>query len=99
YLMLSSYNIFRKIYSANRRNPQDMFAVNSEVYSGFSDAAMSVLSARISSATDPMCKTDFVKKCGELEISPEILADEYPQIASSVFNLIQHAESNMKFKK
>ncbi len=99
YLMTSTYNMFRKIYSANTQNPQDMFAVHKEVYSGFSTAAMEVLSARISSATDPNCKNDFVKKCGELEISPDILATEYPQLASSVFNLIQHAESNMKFKK
>ncbi len=99
YLMTSTYNMFRKIYSANTNNPQDMFAVHKEVYSGFSSAAMEVLSARISSATDPNCKNDFVKKCSELEISPDILATEYPYLASSVFNLIQHAESNMKFKK
>lgn len=99
YLMVSTYNMFRKIYSANRSNPQDMFAVHSEVYSGFSTAAMEVLSARITSATDPNCKNDFVKKCGELEISPDNIATEYPQLASSVFNLIQHAETNMKFKK
>lgn len=99
YLMISTYNMFRKVYSANQNNPQDMFAVHKEVYSGFSTAAMEVLSARISSATDKNCKNDFVKKSGEINISPDILATEYPQLASSVFNLIQHAESTMKFKK
>lgn len=99
YLMLSTYNMFRKVYSANDDNPQDMFAVHKEVYSGFSTAAMQVISTRVSSATDKNCPNDFVKQCAELEISPEIIASEYPQIASSVFNLIQHAESNMKFKK
>lgn len=99
YLMLATYNMFRKVYSANRNNPQDMFAIHKEVYSGFSTAAMQVLSARVSSATDPICETDFIKQSAQLQISPEIIATEYPQIASSVFNLIQHAESNMKFKK
>lgn len=99
YLMLATYNMFRKVYSANDDNPQDMFAVHQEVYSGFSTAAMQVISTRVSSATDKNCQNDFVKQCAELEISPEIIASEYPQIASSVFNLIQHAESNMKFKK
>lgn len=99
YLMIATYNMFRKVYSANKDNPQDMFAVHKEVYSGFSTAAMEVLSARISSATDSACETDFVKQSGELELSPDIIATEYPQTASSVFNLIQHAESNMKFKK
>lgn len=99
YLMLATYNMFRKVYSANRDNPQDMFAVHEEVYSGFSTAAMQVISTRVTSATDPSCQNDFIKQCGELEISPESIASEYPQIASSVFNLIQHAESNMKFKK
>lgn len=99
YLMLATYNMFRKVYSANRDNPQDMFAVHEEVYSGFSTAAMQVISTRVTSATDPSCQNDYIKQCGELEISPESIASEYPQIASSVFNLIQHAESNMKFKK
>lgn len=99
YLMLATYNMFRKVYSANKSNPQDMFAVHKDVYSGFSTAAMEILSTRVSSATDPACESDFVKNCAQLEISPETLASEYPQIASSVFNLIQHAESNMKFKK
>ncbi len=99
YLMLSTYNMFRKIYSANSENPQDMFAVHKEVYSGFSTAAMDILMARISSATDPSCKTDYIKKCKDIELSTEILVSDYPQTASSIFNLIQHAESNMKFKK
>ena len=99
YLMLATYNMFRKVYSANRDNPQDMFAVHEEVYSGFSTAAMQVISTRVTSATDPSCQNDYIKQCDELEISPESIASEYPQIASSVFNLIQHAESNMKFKK
>lgn len=99
YLMIATYNMFRKVYSANQNNPQDMFAIHKEVYSGFSAASMEVLSTRISSATDPNCKIDFVKKCGEIEISPEVLANEYPELASSLFNLIQYAESNMKFKK
>lgn len=99
YLMLATYNMFRKVYSANSENPQDMFAVHKEVYSGFSTAAMEILSTRVSSATDPKCENDFIKQSAELDISPDALASEYPQIASSVFNLIQHAESNMKFKK
>lgn len=99
YLMISTYNMFRKIYSANTENPQDMFAIHKEVYSGFSTASMEVLSTRISSATDPSCEIDYIKKCGELELSPEIIANEYPELASSLFNLIQHAESNMKFKR
>ncbi len=99
YLMVSTYNMFRKIYSANKNNPQDMFAVHKEVYSGFSSAALNVLSARVNSSTDPSCETDYIKRFEDLDISPDILATEYPQIASSVFNLIQHAESTMKFKK
>ena len=99
YLMLATYNMLREIYSANEDNPQDMFAVHKDVYSGFSTAAMQVLSTRISCATDKLCASDFIKQSAQLEISPDILANEYPHTASSVFNLIQHAEVNMKFKK
>lgn len=99
YLMLATYNVFRKVYSSNKQNPQDMFAIHMDVYDGFSTAAMQVLSTRIACSTDPNCESDFVKQSGNFNISPEALATEYPQIASSVFNLIQHAESNMKFKR
>lgn len=99
YLMLATYNMFRKVYSANDNNPQDMFAVHKDVYDGFSTAAMQVLSTRIACATDLSCESDFIKQSGNFEISPDELATEYPQLASSVFNLIQHAESNMKFKR
>lgn len=99
YLMLATYNMFRKVYSANDNNPQDMFAVHKDVYDGFSTAAMQVLSTRIACATDLSCESDFIKQSGIFEISPDELATEYPQLASSVFNLIQHAESNMKFKR
>lgn len=99
YLMLATYNMLREVYSANEENPQDMFAVHKDVYDGFSTAAMQVLSTRIACATDKSCKSDFIKQSATLEMSPDIIASEYPQSASSVFNLIQHAESNMKFKK
>lgn len=99
YLMLATYNMFRKVYSANQENPQDMFAVHKDVYDGFSTAAMQVLSTRIACATDLSCESDFIKQSGDFIISPDALATEYPEVASSVFNLIQHAESNMKFKK
>jgi len=99
FLMIATYHMFRKIYSSNNDNPQDMFAIHKEVYSGFSSASMEVLATRISSATSPECKTDYIKKLSDFELSPEIIASEYPELASSLFNLIQHAESNMKFKK
>ena len=99
YLMLATYNMFRKVYSANEKNPQDMFAVHKDVYDGFSTAAMQVLSTRVACATDLSCESDFIKHSGDFEISPDELAEEYPQLASSVFNLVQHAESNMKFKR
>lgn len=99
YLMLATYNMFRKVYSANESNPQDMFAIHKDVYDGFSTAAMQVLSTRIACATDLSCESDYIKHSGDFEISPDELANEYPQLASSVFNLIQHAESNMKFKR
>jgi len=99
YLMLATYNMFRKIYSANSENPLDMFAVHKEVYSGFTNAAMEILNTRIASATDEKCLTDFVKASKNIDLSPDIMANKYPYATSYVFNLIQHAESNMKFKK
>lgn len=42
YLMVSVYKMFRLLYNANPQNPQDFFAINTELQRGLSSALMLV---------------------------------------------------------
>ena len=51
YIMLGLYKVFRRIYSANKSNPQEMFTVPQGLYGGYSSAAMLKSFADIESMT------------------------------------------------
>lgn len=99
YLMIATYTIFRKIYSANEINPQAMFAIDKHKYCGYSKASMQILETEIDAMTEFNNEHDYVKSLADMSISPDTLVSEYPQTASSVFNLVQHAEAYIKAKK
>ncbi|MDQ5984230.1 MAG: hypothetical protein RUMPE_01270 [Eubacteriales bacterium SKADARSKE-1] len=96
YLMVSVYKIFRTLYSSNCKNPQGLFSVLSSMQKGLSDATLNIcenkilyLSSNVDKANDKKNKSHF------LLLAPEILSENYPLFASSLYNLIQRAESSM----
>lgn len=98
YLMLALYKVFRSIYSANPKNHQTMFAIPKATYQGYSEAQMKVYSTRFESVTDYNNENEYLEKLSEIEYSSENITEDYPKLASSLFNLIQHAESKLKSK-
>ena len=98
YLMLGYYRVFRALYHANRRNTEGMFTVPEKTYRGYTSAAQEKAFADVES----MCiagSDSFAKKLGELPISPEQLAADYPEAAGSLFNVIRHAENDVNRMK
>ena len=92
YFMLGAYSIFRSLYSANRENSTELFTVGSDIYGGYASAAMEKCRTDIGS----MCSTDSesgLKALTEAELSPEKLAQEYPDSAGEIFNVIHQAEN------
>jgi len=98
YLMLAIYKTFRTLYSANTNNHQSMFSVNKGIYQGYCDSYMSRYFTKIQYALSDDGSSEFPQKLTEREYSSEILSQEYPKQSSSLFNLIQHAESKIKSK-
>ncbi len=96
YLMLAVYKTFRTLYCANPENHQSMFSVNEGLYQGFCDSYMSIYSAKLSYYSKSEENHEISKRLREASYSSEILSQEYPQQSSSLFNLIQHAESKIK---
>lgn len=92
YIMLGLYKLFRIIYSANKSNTQEMFTIPQGLYGGYTSAAMLKNIADIESMTRPESESR-IKALSQLKSSPEILAEEYPENAGEVFNVIQQSEN------
>ena len=94
YLMLTEYKVFRLLCHANPSSPQGMFTVPESLYRGYSTAAQEKLFTDTANMCTPG-NADYVKSVGELKFSPEQIAEEYPEAAGSLFNVIQHAENSI----
>lgn len=92
YIMLAMYKLFRRLYSANANNTQELFTVSQSQYSGYAEAAIMKSFTDIESMTEKGSES-YIKALGSLESSPEKLAEEYPDSAGEIFNVIRQAEN------
>ena len=98
YLMVSVYKMVRTLYSANPKNPQAMFSVIPEIYSGLSSAMESITEANarcLASGKVPASLGDADVPI-ILSMSSDVLSKNYPELAPSLYNLIQKTEERMK---
>ncbi len=98
YLMVSVYKMFRMLYSVNSRNPQAMFSLLPEMYPGFSSALQSILEANAAQIASGKPADGFqgMDDVSLLSLSPETISREYPDLAPSLYNLIQKTEEKIK---
>ncbi len=98
YLMVSVYKMIRTIYSSNPKNPQAMFSVMPEIYSGLSTALQSISEANAKClSTGKNIGTVTGADISLISpLSPEIISKKYPDLAPSLYNLIQKTEEKMK---
>lgn len=100
YLMIAFYKMFRLVYSANPKNQNDMFSIPKPLYAGYSDAAMKVSETKIAAmlSGEKIGEIPPLQDVESLSLTTETLSKEYPQHASSLFNLIQQTEKNIQGK-
>lgn len=98
YLMVSVYKMLRAIYSANPKNPQAMFSVLPELYSGLSSALQNVIEANAKCISSGKSADGFegVDSSSALLLSPDIISKKYPELAPALFNLIRDTEGKIK---
>lgn len=90
YLMVGVYKAFRLLYCANSKNQNGIFSVSEATYGGFSDASMAM------SYTKASCDCQNKKNAIScIELSSDIISQEYPESASALFNLIKHSEKRI----
>lgn len=96
YLMLAVYRVFRTLYSANPDNHQSMFAVDEGIYEGYCEGHMEIFATKFRHLAKESTTSASALRIRREKYSAELLSQEYPNQSSSLFNLIQHAESKIK---
>ena len=88
YLMCAEYQIFREIYCAEESNTQTMFSIDQSRYKNLTTASM-IQELEIAGAVIEREKL-------ALALSPDIISGYFDKGASSLFNLIQFSERNVR---
>lgn len=88
YLMCAQYQAFREIYGAEDSNTQTLFSLDKTRYKNLTTASM-ILDLEIAESVTEKEKLS-------LTLSPDILSSYFDKGASSLFNLIQFAERNVR---
>jgi hypothetical protein len=88
YLMSAEYQIFRTIYSAESNNSQTMFSISKNRYKNLCSASM-------------MLDLEIINELIEhnklsVPLSPDTISTYFEKGASSLFNLIQYSERNIR---
>lgn len=100
-LMLSVYKAFRCLYEANEKNPQGLFAVERPLYDQMASAARTLCEMKANCISRGVGAAGIVPLEREKapEISPELLARQYPLFATSLSNLINTVETSLGARK
>lgn len=96
YLMVSVYKMIRTVYSINPKNPQAMFSVIPELYMGLSSALQNIVEVNAKCIISGKGTTNIPNAETSAALSPEIISNQYPDLAPSLYNLIQKTEEKMK---
>lgn len=97
YLMLAIYQMFRIVYSSNKKNDENFFTVPKAISAGMANAAMSVSHASAKAAAEgiELKDNDALKDAEELYITTATLSNEFPNHYSSMVNLIKNSEAKI----
>ena len=98
YLNCAVYKMFRMVYSSCARNQDKMFSIPERLYSGYTDASMSRSEAELRDILSSQPSEHEALNTDVFYTSSEKLTEEYPQLATSLFNLIQQSEKKAKHK-
>ncbi len=94
YLMMSVYRMFRVLFASEKKNSRSMFKVPSNLFEGYTTAAMERSCADINVILSD--KNLLRVKGDAFEMTGESLAENYPKHAAGLLNTIKTAEDIIK---
>ena len=97
FLMLSVYRMFRLIYNANPKNQQSLFQLSKVPANAQAAAQMTLNEANVSAMVsgESIRGVESLKGSEALYMTTDTISENYPQLSSSLFNLIQNSESKL----
>ncbi len=97
FLMLSVYRMFRLIYNANPKNQQSLFQLSKVTANAQAAAQMTLNEANVSAMVsgENIRGVESLKGSEALYMTTDTISENYPQLSSSLFNLIQNSESKL----
>lgn len=99
FLMLAVYRMFRVVYSVNPKNEEAVFTIPKAVANSYACAEMAVKEANASAVSQGVKMkglTAIAKREETIPLNTERINQDYPQLSSSLFNLIQNSENFLK---
>lgn len=101
YFSAAVYKVFRALYSAREKNPQEAFSLDRKLYASQTEAHMALSEG----------KAQYLLSGGDLEeafgipqdalpvLNPEKLLSDYPLLAPSLFEMVQNIEQAISGKQ
>lgn len=96
YLNLTVYDLFRMIYESNDKNPNNLYLIDDVIYKNYISSILDTQKAKISALTDSRNEVEYISSCKDITISPQSISEEFPSLASSLLNIIQHSENTIR---
>lgn len=96
YMLVTVYKLFRIIYSANEENLQDIFCVDYGTYEDYCNAYKCLFEAALKEKIIEQRSRKKHKNSTLPRISTDTITDNYPELATSLLNLIQLSEKMLK---
>ncbi len=98
YIMVTVYIMFRMMYSSSKKNNAAMFSVADPLYKEYAESTKLVSKAKIGAMLSEN-SIQGIEKLDDTDIftmTTEQLSQKYPLYATSLLNLIQLSEKNIK---
>ncbi len=98
YLFCAVYKVFRLLYTARGKNPQEAFSLDRRLYEAQTSAHMALSEAKARYLLEGMDLEDApgVPLQSLPQLTPERLSQDYPPYAASLFEVIRSTEQAVK---
>lgn len=101
YLFCAVYKAFRVLYTSNFENPPELFSIDSRLSGAMAEAHMAMSEAKSRFIFSEINSKDrsITGRNTLPPLSPDILIQQYPKFAPSIFALIKHTEKILQAKQ
>lgn len=101
YFSAAVYKVFRLLYSAREKNPQEAFSLDRKLYDAQADAHMALSQGKVRYLLSggQLDESPGISQDALPALNPETLLRDYPLLAPSLFEMVQNTEKAITEKQ